>query len=54
MTDQPRQAFAPNAEETRDSPIRSAIAAFSSFALTLTLISACARSSAEAWVKCTT
>jgi hypothetical protein len=44
----------PNAEENRNPPISSAIAAFSSLVHTLTLIRACARSSAEAWVKCTT
>ena len=34
--------------------MRSAIASFSARVHTLTLISACARSSAAAWVKCTT
>ena len=49
-----RDSVVPKAEENRKPPIRSAIAAFSSLVHTLTLISACARSSAEAWVKWTT
>ncbi len=49
-----RDSVVPKAEENRNPPIRSAIAAFSSLVHTLTLISACARSSAEAWVKWTT
>ena len=44
----------PNADEKRNPPMCSAIAAFSSLVLTLTDINACARSSAAAWVKCTT
>ncbi len=49
-----RDSVVPKAVEKRNPPIMSAIAAFSSLVLTLTLISACARSSAEAWVKWTT
>ncbi len=49
-----RDSVEPNAVENRNAPIISAMAAFSSLVLTLTLISAWARSSAEAWVKCTT
>jgi hypothetical protein len=44
----------PNAEEKRKAPMCAAMAAFSSLVHTLTLISAWARSSAAAWVKCTT
>ena len=47
-------ALVANAEVNRNPPMASAIAAFSSLLHTLTLISACARSSAWAWVKCTT
>ena len=49
-----RDSVVPKAEEKRNPPIMSAIAAFSSLLHTLTLISACARSRAEAWVKWTT
>ena len=44
----------PNPAVNRKSPISSAIASFSARVQTLMLISACARSSAAAWVKCTT
>ena len=43
-----------DAAVNRNLPIRSAMACFSSRPVTLTLISACARSTAEACVKCTT
>ncbi len=49
-----RESVVPKALENRNPPIRSAILAFSSLVQTFTLISACARSSAAAWVKCTT
>ncbi len=44
----------PNPAANRKSPIRSAMASFSARLQTFTLISACACSSAAAWVKCTT
>ncbi len=49
-----RDSVVPKAEENRNPPIRSVIAAFSSLVETLTLISAWARSSADACVKWTT
>ncbi len=49
-----RESVLPNPVVKRKSPIAAAIASFSSRVETLTLISAWARSSAAAWVKCTT
>ena len=49
-----RDRVLPKPAENRKSPIRSAMASFSARLHTLTLISACACSSAAAWVKCTT
>ena len=49
-----RDSVRPNPVVNRKSPISAAIASFSARVATLTLISACARSTADAWVKCTT
>ena len=49
-----RESVLPNPAVNRNAPISSAIASLSSLLVTLTLISACARSTADAWVKCTT
>ena len=49
-----RDSVRPKPAAKRNRPIISAIASFSARLHTLTLISACARSSASAWVKCTT
>ncbi len=49
-----RDSVLPKPEVNRKSPIASAIMSFSARVQTLTLISAWARSSAAAWVKCTT
>jgi hypothetical protein len=49
-----RDNVLPNPAVNRNPPINSAIESFSARVLTLMLISACARSSAAAWVKCTT
>ena len=49
-----RDRFLPKPVVNRKSPISAAIASFSARVDTLTLISACARSTAAAWVKCTT
>jgi hypothetical protein len=49
-----RESVRPKPAVNRKRPISSAIAALSSFDDTFTLISACARSTAEACVKCTT
>lgn len=48
-----RDRLRPNLVVNRNPPISSAIRAFSSLVHTLMLISACARSIAAAWVKCT-
>ena len=49
-----RDSVLPKPAVNRKPPIASAIASFSARVQTLTLISAWARSSAAAWVKCTT
>lgn len=49
-----RDSVLPNPAENRKLPIFAAMASFSGFVATLTLISDCARSRAAAWVKCTT
>ena len=49
-----RDSVLPNPAENRNPPIRAAISSFSARVQTLIDISACARSSAAAWVKCTT
>ena len=49
-----RDRVFPNPGLNRKPPISSAIRSFSSRVQTLMLVSACARSSAAAWVKCTT
>ena len=49
-----RDSVLPKPAVNRNPPISSAIASFSARVQTLMLISACARSSAAAWVKCTT
>ena len=49
-----RDSVLPNPAVNRKPPISSAMASFSARVHTLMLISACARSSAAAWVKCTT
>ncbi len=49
-----RDSVLPKPEVNRNPPIIAAMASFSARVHTFTLISACARSSAEAWVKCTT
>ena len=49
-----RDSVRPNPAVNRNAPISSAIRSFSSRLQTLMLISACARSIAAAWVKCTT
>ena len=48
-----RDSVLPNPAVNRNRPIASAIMSFSARVDTLMLISACARSSAAAWVKCT-
>ena len=49
-----RDSVRPNPAEKRNPPIISAIASFSARLHALMLVSACARSTADAWVKCTT
>ena len=49
-----RDSVLPKPAVNRKLPIAAAIASFSARVQTLTLISDCARSSAAAWVKCTT
>ncbi len=49
-----RDSVRPNPAVKRKSPMSSAIRSFSSRVQTLMLISAWARSIADAWVKCTT
>ena len=49
-----RDRVLPNPGLNRKPPTSSAIRSFSSRVQTLMLVSACARSSAAAWVKCTT
>ncbi len=49
-----RESVRPNPAVKRNAPIRSAMACLSSLLVTLMLISACARSTAEACVKWTT
>ena len=49
-----RDRVLPKPGLNRNPPISSAIRSFSSRVQTLMLVSACARSSAAAWVKCTT